>query len=100
MITRVFRARINPEHRAEFEAKFSDISIKVVEGREGFVSVEIGKPTRWAPDEYVMISRWEDEEALVKFVGENWNRAHIPQGMEHLIAECWVHHYRSWDGAR
>jgi len=96
MITRIFRVRIDPGLRDEFEQKFSSISIDAVQKQKGFISVEIGKPTKWSPDEYVMISRWSDEDALRMFVGEKWNYAHIPEGMEQYVKECWVHHYQSY----
>ncbi|GMR07962.1 MAG: hypothetical protein BMS9Abin26_0967 [Gammaproteobacteria bacterium] len=97
MIIRIFRVRIDPALRDEFEAKFADISIRAVEAADGFISVEIGKPSVWAPDEYVMISRWQNEEALRKFAGDSWNQAHIPSGMEKFIMKCWVHHYESFE---
>ena len=55
MITRIFRVQINSEKRMEFEAKFADISVKAVESQEGFLSVEIGKPSKWNPDEYLRL---------------------------------------------
>jgi len=97
MITRVFRARIDPDLREEWEAKFTDVSVKVVENQPGFVSVWIGRPTAWAPDEYVMISQWEDQAALEDWLGQQWNQAFIPHGMESFIRECWVHHYESFE---
>ena len=96
MITRIFRVQIKPERRKEFEAKFADISIKAVESKKGFCDVSIGKPTKWAPDEYVMISKWENEEALRNFAGPNWHQAVIPEGMEIFLGSCWVHHYKEW----
>ena len=99
MITRIFRVKIDPNLREEFEPKFTSISIDAVKKQEGFISVEIGKPTKWAPDEYVMISQWTDEEALRIFVGTTWNIAHIPDGMEKYIKECWVHHYQNYGPA-
>ena len=93
MITRIFRVQINSEKRMEFEEKFADISVKAVESQEGFLSVEIGKPSKWNPDEYLMVSRWENEESLRNFVGDAWNEAHIPEGMEEYVKQCWVHHY-------
>jgi len=89
--------RIDPDLRDEFEPKFADISIKAVKAADGFIAVDIGKPTVWAPDEYVMISRWQNEEALRKFVGDSWNQAYIPTGMEKFVKECWVHHYESFE---
>ena len=99
MITRIFRVRIDPKLRGEFEKKFADVSVKAVESSRGFISVSIGKPTMWEPDEYVMISQWEDEAALREFAGEAWNRAYIPPGMEKFLQQCWVHRYESFDDA-
>ena len=95
MITRIFRVVIYPEPREEFEARFTAISLKAVEDCAGNISVSIGKPTRWSPDEYVMISEWKDEAALINFAGASWNEAVIPPGMEKFLAESWVHHYEN-----
>lgn len=96
-ITRIFRVRIVPELREEFEEKFSSISIRAVNEAQGFLSVTILKPTKWAPDEYSMVSQWENEAALRGFAGEQWVHAVIPPGMKKFVIECWVHHYESWD---
>jgi len=37
------------------------------------------KPAKWAPNEYAMISEWQNEAALISFVGET------------------VSHYVNWD---
>ena len=96
MITRIFRVQIYPDLRDEFEAKFADISVKAVQAIKGFNRVSIGKPTKFSPNEYVMISEWKDEQALINFAGSDWNRAVIPQGMEKFVASCSVHHYQNW----
>lgn len=95
-ITRIFRVQIAPELRQEFEGKFSSVSVHVVNEALGFISVSILKPTKWAPDEYSMISQWENEEVLKAFAGVEWKHAVIPPGMEKFVVECWVHHYESW----
>lgn len=95
-ITRIFRVRVAAELSQEFEQLFSSVSIRSVSGAAGFLSVTIHRPTQWTLGEYAMISQWRDEESLVAFAGENWNRAKIPHGMEKYIEECWVHHYESW----
>lgn len=95
-ITRIFRVQIVPELRQEFEEKFSSVSVHAVNEAAGFISASILKPTMWAPDEYAMISQWENESALKAFAGEEWKHAVIPPGMEKFVIECWVHHYESW----
>jgi heme-degrading monooxygenase HmoA len=93
MIIRIFRVRIKPELRTGFEKDFREISIPLIKSHSGLTSVSIGKPTKWAPDEYVMISNWRNETDLEDFVGKNWNQPVIPSGMEKYVVECWVHHY-------
>ena len=82
--------------REEFELKFATVSVDAVKSREGLISVSIGKPSRWSPDEYLMLSCWENEESLRNFAGDSWNDPHIPKGMEKFIEECWVHHYTDY----
>lgn len=93
MIVRVFRVKVPRDLHDEFEAQFCAVSIPAVESQPGIVSVFVGRPTRWEPEEYMMISTWEDEQAICLFAGESWNQAVIPPGMDKYVAECWVHHY-------
>lgn len=93
MIIRIFRAAIPKRLHEEFERKFVEISVPVVKDSNGLISLEIAKPTKWKPNEFVMISRWEKEEDLIKFAGSKWNEAHIPEGMEKYIDNCTVDHY-------
>ena len=93
MITRIFRVQIRPDLQTEFEPLFETVSVAAVERAEGFVSVEIGKPSKWAPHEYVMVSKWQSEAALIAFAGKEWHLPHIPDGMEKFVEQCWVHHY-------
>ncbi len=96
MITRIFRVKVPASLHSEFEAKFLSVSVPYVQAAQGIVSVSVGRPTKWAPDEYVMISVWASEKALQAFAGESWNRAVIPSGMENYVSECWVHHYENF----
>ena len=96
MITRIFRVQIKPELKHQFEAKFADISVQAVTAAKGCSRVAIGKPTKWSPNEYVMITDWQDEQALINFAGTDWNRAVIPPGMEQYVESCSLHHYQNW----
>lgn len=93
MIKRIFTVTIDPSTRDDFEKGFNSISIQAIENCEGFISTEIGKPTKWHPNTYAMISNWESEESLVKFAGENWNQAVIPKEMEQYVVSCAVEHF-------
>ena len=93
MIIRIFKATIPLELHDEFQAKFKEISVPIVENHQGLISLEIGKPTKWNPTEFVMVSRWKSESNLINFAGEKWNEAHIPNGMEKYITDCSVNHF-------
>jgi heme-degrading monooxygenase HmoA len=93
MITRIFRVRVQEDLHAEFEHKFLSISVRHVKSARGLISVAVGRPTRWKPDEYAMVSVWQSEADIAAFAGENWSRPVIPEGMLKYASECWVHHY-------
>jgi quinol monooxygenase YgiN len=92
-VARVFRVQIEPKLRSEFEPLFRTLSVEAVSSAKGCYDVEVGFPTKWAPDEYVMITKWKSEEDLVDFVGLNWNEAHIPEDMEKFALKCELHHF-------
>lgn len=95
-IIRVFRVIVRRELHEEFEEKFSTISTEAVETADGSLDCSLGRPTQWAPDEYVMVSRWRDVESLKKFAGDRWNEAFIPAGMEKYVESCTLHHYEQF----
>ncbi|MEB3309324.1 MAG: antibiotic biosynthesis monooxygenase [Snowella sp.] len=97
MITRIFRVKVPKALHAEFEQQFLTISVLSVQSQNGCVSVSVGKPTIWQPEEYVMITEWLSVEALEQFAGKEWNQAVIPSGMEKYVLECWTHHYENLD---
>jgi hypothetical protein len=93
MIIRVFHVQIDPAQRAAFEHGFSSTSVHAVANCVGCLGYELGWPTRWTPDTYVMISRWQDEQALVAFAGPDWNTPVIPDAMQQFVVSCSVEHY-------
>ena len=40
-----------------------------------------------------MISKWQSKDKLIEFLGEDWHKAFIPDGMEHYAKQYSVHHY-------
>jgi heme-degrading monooxygenase HmoA len=96
MITRIFRVQVPEALHQEFEAKFTSISMDVVKSQQGLIRASIGRPTQWSPNEYAMVTTWQDEQCLIAFAGESWNQAVIPKGMEKFVTMCWVHHYENF----
>lgn len=94
MIIRIFRVEIHPEFRQEFEEKFFSLSVEALDNQSGCLSIETGKPVGTMANEYSMISKWQSQEALVDFLGDNWEKAFIPEGMEKFAKNYSVHHYQ------
>ncbi len=97
MITRIYRVQIVPELRAEFELQFHQVASEFIEGRPGLVSCEIAGPTVHSPDEYLMITKWTDLDAVIAFAGDAWHEPVIPDHMRKYTRECWLHHYESFE---
>lgn len=93
MILRIFRVTIKPEYREDFERDFNSISIDMVKNHPGIISYEMGYPTKWNPDEYTLITKWENEEVLEEFVGTNWNESVIPDSMKKYPKKHCVDHF-------
>ena len=98
-VTRIFRVRIDNAFKEEFEDLFSSVALHKIHEAAGYISASIHKPSKWAPDEYAMISQWEGEASLKAFFGEECNQALITRGTEKFVVACWVHHYESWGEA-
>lgn len=93
MITRIYRVKIKPDLRDEFEPLFKTVALGSATKFNGCKQVILGAPTAEAPDEYAMISIWDNENSLEEFAGADWSAPHIPDGMEKFIDECWLHHF-------
>ena len=77
----------------DFEHDFESISVEAVVNMKGLISCQIGKPTKWNPNEYAMITYWEDEAALANFAGDQWYKALIPTGMKAYPTSYSVEHF-------
>ena len=97
MIVRVFKVQIHSSLRYEFEHDFDTLSKEMVKSASGCIHQSVLKPTKWAPDEYAMISEWKTESDLELFAGQNWCESVIPAEMEKYAKSHSVSHYTSWD---
>jgi len=93
MITRILRVIVNENYVTEFEKAYKEVSIPLVISQKGFVSLSTGKPIIKNNLEYVMISNWTDLESLKCFVGDDWEKSLIPDGMKKHVENYWLHHY-------
>jgi heme-degrading monooxygenase HmoA len=78
------------------ESSMISVALHKTHEAAGYISTSIHKPTKWAPNEYAMISHWESEASLKAFFGDEWNQALIARATEKYVVACWVHLYESW----
>lgn len=93
MIIRVFKVNVVEELRDEFEEKFRDVALGVVDHHEGMLSAEVGKSLNDGDTEYLMFSVWKDLNAVKKFGGASWKEAIIPEHMLKYMANFELKHY-------
>ena len=93
MIVRVFRVVVHNGKRDEFERFFRETAIPLTQGQPGIVSITSGVPRPETPNEFCMVMVWETLEAMKKFVGDDWQSAHIHPDEAGLVRERSIHHY-------
>ncbi|HEX6262952.1 MAG TPA: winged helix-turn-helix domain-containing protein [Actinomycetota bacterium] len=98
VITRVFRGTVRPGQHAEFERLFREEAVPRFETTPGCLSVHFGTPTEASPDEYLVVTVWENVESLKAFAGERWSDPKLSLREAHVLSDATVHHYRNGDG--
>ena len=94
MVIRVFRALPKPGAADEFAELVRTVSIPFVERTPGLVACYAGRGIGLTADEVVMVSIWQDVDALKNMTGEDWETAVIPDpGEAERIESCSVDHY-------
>ena len=96
MIIRIFRALPQPGAADELARLAEEISIPFVDGQSGLVARYAGRGAGATGEELVMVSVWEDLEAMKNMTGDDWESPVIPDDrLEPLIAESFLHHYEA-----
>jgi len=96
MIIRIFRARPQPGASDELVRLAEEVSIPFVDAQPGLVARYTGRGLGASGEEVMMITVWEDLDAMKKMTGDDWETPVIPdERLEPLIAESFLHHYES-----
>lgn len=97
MVIRMFRARVRPGKREEFERFLRDTAVPLVSSQTGIVAQHLGRPFDEASDEFVYVTVWKDLDSLRRFAGENWQEAVIDPSEVELLRETFISHYEVID---
>lgn len=96
MVIRVFRARTKPGAFEECARLAEEIAIPFVDGQPGLVARHTGKGIGATGEELIMISVWEDLDAMRNMTGDDWESAVMPdERIAELIEETFLHHYEA-----
>ena len=95
MIIRIFSAKVQPGKQSEYESLLKDEAIPGLSEQHGLISLHVGVPIPETPDEFVIITFWQDLESLQAFAGESWLKSFVLPGEEHLVMQSEVHCYNS-----
>jgi heme-degrading monooxygenase HmoA len=96
MIIRIFRARPQPGTADELARLAEEISIPFVDGQPGLMARYTGRGLGATGEELVMVSVWEDLDAMRNMTGDDWESPVIPdERLEPLIMESFLHNYES-----
>ncbi len=97
MIIRVYRAQVHPGKEADFERLVQADAIPLMKRQPGLVTVHLGREWHGA-SEFVLVSIWQDLEALKGFAGENWQQPLVLHPEEKVLAKTWVEHFNEIGG--
>jgi heme-degrading monooxygenase HmoA len=99
VIVRVFRVRARPGHGAAFEARAKALGFERMTATSGLRGWIAGKPLEPGDRDFVMVTLWQDLDALRAYAGEDWFRVDLPDEDRAMLESAVVDHYRLHDGA-
>ena len=96
MIIRVFRCTPRPGAVDGLENLAKEVSVPFVDSQPGLVARYTGRGIGGTGDELLMISVWENLDALKNMTGEDWESEVIPdERISELIEESSVRNYEA-----
>lgn len=93
MIIRVFRGRVHPGMQKEYERELREVAVPNFYANPGLVDLHLGLPSVDAPEEFLVVTAWEDLDSLRSFAGENWRSALLHPGEAEMLRRSFVQHF-------
>lgn len=94
MIIRVTRAKISEGKVEEFKEKIEQLWIPLLKTQDGLLGFYPGIDSQTR--EFLMISLWENLDALRAIGGEHWDKAQINVEELPLLEQIFISHYESF----
>lgn len=96
MVIRIFRARLKPGARTAYTRLCYETSIPLMQGQPGCRAAYIAPARPDKPDQFIVVSVWDDLPSLRSYVGDAWEQPILVPGEASLLEWARVEHY---DGA-
>jgi heme-degrading monooxygenase HmoA len=93
VIIRVFRTKVRPGTHKQYEALIRERVVPLMLQAPGLISLHAGFPLDDPPEEFLLMSVWQDLASMKEFVGRRWREAVVLPGEEHLVLHSIVDHY-------
>ena len=92
MIIRVWRAKVHKGMEVDFWSFIQAQAVPLMHRQPGLIALHVGS-ILWGGGEFVIVSTWQDLNALQTFAGERWRDPFILPGEERFLVRAWVDHY-------
>ena len=93
MIIRVFRTKVRPGTHQQYEALIRQRVVPLMLEAPGLLSLHVGLPLDDPPEEFLLMSVWQDLASMRTFIGVRWREPLVLPGEEHLVLHSIVDHY-------
>ena len=93
MVIRLFRGRVKPERLGSLDDILMEVTLPLLENREGLLCYYIGKPLEPNANGFLVLTVWKNLQALKEFTGEDWQKSVVPERMATLLEDSFLDHY-------
>ncbi len=93
MVVRIFKATVKPELKKDFENFFRYEAIPYMQVQEGIVNVVTGKPISQNDNDFVMVTTWENIDAVRKFMDNEWNKDKLVRDEMNMLENTRIEHF-------
>jgi heme-degrading monooxygenase HmoA len=93
MIIRELNATVPPQAQAEYEELLREHTIPLMRAEPGLLYLHVGTPMPETPDQYVIVSVWDDLDSLKDYTGGAWEEHDLLPGLGRLVQSASVRLY-------
>ena len=95
MIIRVFRGCVKAEKLQSLDGLLTEVTSRLKK-QPGLVCHYLGRPMAPHATEFLVLTVWNDLQALKNFSGDNWQESVIPPLMAPVLEDSFLHHYSAF----